>query len=82
MNTVSVGRAPSGARLQGDDVQHLIVWYHILCTQRVDNRVVSLAVEAASAGNVDDLTLEFSDGPPEYWQIKASVDASTPLTED
>ncbi|MBK6873550.1 MAG: SAVED domain-containing protein [Kineosporiaceae bacterium] len=81
MSAVSVGRAPSGARLQGDDVQHLIAWYHVLCTQRVDNRVTALAVEAAGAGNVDDLTLEFADGTREYWQVKASVDTSTPLTE-
>jgi hypothetical protein len=77
MSAVSVGRAPSGARLQGDDVQHLIAWYHVLCTQRVDNRVTALAVEATGAGNVDDLTLEYIDGTREYWQVKASVDTST-----
>jgi hypothetical protein len=81
MSAVSVGRAPSGARLQGDDVQHLIAWYHVLCTQRVDNRVTALAVEATGAGNVDDLTLEYADGTREYWQVKASVDTSTPLAE-
>jgi hypothetical protein len=81
VSAVSVGRAPSGARLLGDDVQHLIAWYHVLCTQRVDNRVTALAVEATGAGNLDDLTLEYADGTRECWQVKASVDTSTPLTE-
>ena len=79
-NTVST-RAASGARLLGDDVQHLIVWYHVLRTQRVDSTTIQLAVEAAGVGNVDDLTVLRSDGPDEYWQVKASVDASTPLNE-
>jgi hypothetical protein len=75
-------RAASGARLLGDDVQHLVVWYHVLRTQRVDSTIAELAVEAAQAGNVDDLTLRRSEGPDEYWQIKASVDATSPLTEE
>lgn len=74
-------RAASGARLLGDDVQHLIVWYHVLCTQRVDSTVVELAVESANAGNVDDLTLCRAGECDEYWQVKASVDATSPLTE-
>jgi SMODS-associated and fused to various effectors sensor domain len=74
-------RAASGARLLGDDVQHLVVWYHVLRTQRADSTIAELAVEAAQAGNVDDLTLRRSAGPDEYWQIKASVDATSPLTE-
>ncbi len=76
-----VTRAASGARLLGDDVQHLITWYHVLRTQRADSTVTELAVEADEAGNVDDLTLRFAAGPSEYWQIKASVDATSPLTE-
>jgi SMODS-associated and fused to various effectors sensor domain len=75
-------RAASGARLLGDDVQHLVVWYHALRTQRADSTIAELAVEAAQAGNVDDLTLRRSAGPDEYWQIKASVDATSPLTEE
>ncbi|HEX9540017.1 MAG TPA: hypothetical protein VGA04_17800 [Streptosporangiaceae bacterium] len=40
----TVARAPSGARLLGDDVQHLIAWYHVLRTQRADSTVTELAV--------------------------------------
>ncbi|MEX3106674.1 hypothetical protein, partial [Streptomyces sp. ST1020] len=75
-------RAVSGARLLGDDVQHLIVWYHVLRTQRADSTVVELAVEAAGVGNVDDLTMRHAGEPDEYWQVKASVDATSPLTEE
>jgi hypothetical protein len=82
MTAVSVGRASSGARLLGDDVQHLIVWYHALLTQRPENQVRELRVEAAAAGNVDDLTLTFASGRREYWQVKASVDASRTLGEE
>jgi len=74
-------RAASGARILGDDVQHLIAWYHVLRTQRADSTIIELAVEADSAGNVDDLTLRRSAGPAEYWQVKASVDATSPLNE-
>jgi SMODS-associated and fused to various effectors sensor domain len=62
-------------------VQHLIAWYHALRTQRADSTVTELAVEADHAGNVDDLTLRHGAGPAEYWQVKASVDATSPLTE-
>jgi SMODS-associated and fused to various effectors sensor domain len=62
-------------------VQHLIAWYHVLRTQRADSTVTELAVEADGAGNVDDLTLHRGAGPAEYWQVKASVDATSPLTE-
>jgi SMODS-associated and fused to various effectors sensor domain len=79
---VQATRAPSGARLLGDDVQHLVVWYHVLRTQRADSTIIELAVEAVQAGNVDDLTLRRAAGPDEYWQVKASVDATSPLTEE
>lgn len=81
MTRVTISRAASGARILGDDVQHLIAWYHVLRTQRADSTITELAVEADSAGNVDDLTLRRSAGPAEYWQVKASVDATSPLTE-
>lgn len=75
------GRAPSGARLLGDDVQHLIAWYHVLKALRPEECVVRLAVEA-KAGNVDDVVVRRLPGPSEYWQVKASVDAKTPATGD
>lgn len=81
MTNTTVGRAASGARLQGDDFQHLVVWYHALRSQRADSRVVSIAVEAADAGNADDLVITYDDGSRHFFQAKGSVDASTPLNE-
>lgn len=81
MTRVSAGRAPSGARLLGDDVQHLIVWYHALLTQNPKHPIAELRVEAADAGNVDDLTITFASGQREYWQVKASVEATALLNE-
>jgi hypothetical protein len=78
----TVGRAASGARLQGDDFQHLVVWYHVLTSQRADSRIASIAVEAADAGNADDLVVTNDDRSRHFYQAKASVDASTPLNEE
>ncbi|WP_194908984.1 SAVED domain-containing protein [Catenulispora rubra] len=75
-------RAASGARLLGDDVQHLIVWYHVLCILRADTTITHLDVEAADVGNVDDLTMRRADLPAEFWQVKASVGATKTLTQD
>ena len=72
------GRAASGARLLGDDVQHLVVWYHVLRALRAGDTTTSIRVEAVGVGNVDDLVVERSDAPPEYWQVKASVDSRSP----
>jgi hypothetical protein len=62
-------------------VQHLIVWYHVLKALRPEEGIVQIAVEA-KAGNVDDLVIWRSSRPPEYWQVKASVDAKTPANEE
>ena len=76
-------RAASGARIQGDDVQHLIVWYNVVKSQQRDSNVESIAIEAADTGNLDDLViLRSADKRDEYWQVKASVDAKTPLDEE
>lgn len=76
-------RSTSGARFVGDDVQHMIVWYHALSSQVEDSEISQIQVEAVGAGNIDDLAV-IRDGklPDEYWQVKASVDATSPLDED
>ena len=76
------GRAPSGPRLLGDDVQHLVVWYHVLRALNPDENIIKVAVEAEGVGNVDDLVVHRSSGPVEYWQVKASIDATSPAGSD
>ena len=72
----------SGARIQGDDYQHLYAWWQALrlLTPRTD--VTQIEVEALSAGNVDDVVVRRTSGPDEYTQVKYSVDASKPVSSE
>ena len=72
----------SGARIQGDDYQHLYAWWQALrlLTPRTD--VTRIEVEALSAGNVDDVVVRRTSGPDEYTQVKYSVDASKPVSSE
>jgi hypothetical protein len=72
----------SGARIQGDDYQHLYAWWQALrlLTPRTD--VTQIEVEALSAGNVDDVVVRRASGPDEYTQVKYSVDASKPVSSE
>src|SRR5947209_19419423 len=63
----------SGARIQGDDYQHLYAWWQALrlLTPRTD--VTLIEVEALSAGNVDDVVVRRASGPDEYTTGEYSV---------
>lgn len=67
----------SGARLTGDDLQHLIGWYWALKTTRPEFQIESVAFESLGAGNLDDIEVHPSGGEaPEFWQVKATVAAT------
>jgi hypothetical protein len=70
----------SGARLTGDDLQHAIAWYHALLSIQPTAKIASISVEAANAGNVDDVVIRRTTPPDDYLQIKASVSAKTPAS--
>lgn len=71
----------SGARLAGDDLQHLIGWYWSLKMLRPELNVESVTLETLGAGNLDDLEVRASTGePPEFWQVKATTAATGPVT--
>lgn len=74
-HTVRATTAPSasGARIGGDDLQHLVAWYWCLVSQNRHRRIASVAIEADHAGNVDDVVVRIDGGPDIYHQIKASV---------
>lgn len=72
----------SGARIQGDDYQHLFAWYHALRLLAPQWGVVSVEVESAGAGNVDDVVVRRTGEPDEYVQVKYSVDASKPISSE
>lgn len=63
----------SGARISGDDLQHLVVWYWCLRAIVNPDGIESVSVEADAAGNVDDVVVEFADGTRTYMQVKATV---------
>lgn len=74
--------SPSGARLAGDDYQHVLTWIHALKLLLVDGGVTKIEFEADAAGNVDDLVIHRSDGPTLYHQIKFVTSQRTPLTHE
>ena len=63
----------SGARITGDDLQHLVVWYWCLRAVADPDGVTSVAVEGDDAGNVDDVVVRFADGTSRFIQVKATV---------
>ena len=63
----------SGARITGDDLQHLVVWYWCLRAIADPGGITSVAVEADDAGNVDDVVVRFADGKSNFIQVKAVV---------
>ena len=71
----------SGARITGDDLQHLVVWYWCLRATADPYGITSVAVEADDAGNVDDVVVRFADGTSNFIQVKAAV-ASARLASD
>ena len=63
----------SGARITGDDLQHLVVWYWCLRAIADPDGITSVAVEADHAGNVDDVVVRFADETSRFIQVKAAV---------
>ena len=75
MTALNVTSKPSssGARITGDDLQHLVVWYWCLRAIADPDGITSVAVEADDAGNVDDVVVRFADGKSKFIQVKATV---------
>jgi len=79
----STGRtSPSGARLSGDDYQHLLTWFHALALLQEESGVVRVEFEVGNAGNVDDLVVHRRDRPTLYHQVKYVVAQAEPLTHE
>jgi CBASS immunity sensor of nucleotide second messenger signals len=72
----------SGARIQGDDYQHLFVWFQAIRLLHPETEVARVEIESYGAGNVDDLVVRQAEGPDEYFQVKYSVDASKPISSE
>lgn len=73
--------SPSGARVGGDDLQHLVVWYWCLKMLMPRSGISAVCVEADVQGNLDDVTVEYHDGRREYYQVKSSVSAKARVND-
>jgi hypothetical protein len=83
VDTVSSGLpSASGARLAGDDYQHVLTWIHALKLLVIDGDVNRIEFEADNAGNVDDLIVHRVGQPALYHQIKFVVSQKQPLTHE
>lgn len=67
--------SPSGARIGGDDLQHLVAWYWCVKMLMPRSGIANVCVEADVQGNLDDVTVEYHDGSRRYLQVKSSVSA-------
>ena len=65
----------SGARIRGDDYQHLFAWIQAIRAIQVESGIVEIGIEDPEAGNADDVTVYTEDQEHEYYQVKSSVDA-------
>ena len=68
----------SGARIRGDDYQHLFAWCQAVRAISPASTIAKIGIEDPNAGNADDVTVYMQDGGCEYYQLKSSVDARKP----
>ena len=73
--------SPSGARISGDDYQHLYTWMSALELLLEDSPVTKVEFEV-QAGNVDDLVVHHSVGSTVYNQIKFAMSQRQPLSHE
>jgi SMODS-associated and fused to various effectors sensor domain len=74
--------SPSGARISGDDYQHLYTWTQALKLLRESDCVARIAMEARDAGNVDDVVVYRRERPNLFHQVKFVVDHRQALTHE
>lgn len=64
----------SGARIRGDDYQHLFAWLQAMRALQPGSGIISIGIEDPGAGSVDDVTVYWENGGREFFQAKSSVD--------
>jgi hypothetical protein len=73
--------SPSGARIAGDDYQHLFTWLQALKLLREVEGVTHVELEVGGH-NVDDVILHRENAPTLYHQVKFVVDQRAPLSHE
>ena len=79
---MTTGLSASGARIRGDDYQHLFAWIQVLRAIQVESQITDIGIEDPEAGNADDVTVYAEDGKREYYQVKSSVDSREAIGEE
>ncbi|MCH7923117.1 MAG: SAVED domain-containing protein [Nitrospinae bacterium] len=72
----------SGARIRGDDYQHLFTWFQALRALQQGSDIIAIGIEDPDAGSVDDATVYRSRERSEFYQVKSSVDAKQVVNID
>ncbi len=73
---MTTGLSASGARIRGDDYQHLFSWVQVIRAINAGSGITKIGIEDPKAGNADDVTVYMEDGGYECYQLKSSADAS------
>jgi hypothetical protein len=68
-----------GARMLGDDYQHILTWMYAVRLLIASSGVTRVRMEADEAGNVDDLVVETSHAPTLYHQVKFTRGVGEPI---
>lgn len=79
---MTTGLSASGARIRGDDYQHLFAWIQALRAIQVGSGITKIGIEDPEAGNADDVTVYTESQEREYYQVKSSVDARESIDLD
>jgi hypothetical protein len=74
--------SPSGARIAGDDYQHLFTWLQALKLRREVEGVTHVELEVGGNHNVDDVVVHRETGPPLYHQVKFVTAQREPLSHE
>ncbi len=70
-----ISLSASGARIRGDEYQHLVTWCLVLQILLDHRNVRDIGIEDPDAGNMDDITVYYQNGSGRFYQVKFSVDA-------
>jgi hypothetical protein len=67
----------SGARIRGDDYQHLFAWCQVLRALQSGSDIIAVGIEDPDPAtcNADDVTVYHREERDEFYQVKSSVDA-------
>ena len=66
--------SPSGARIRGDEYQHLFTW-KLVVEAAWKGDTTEIGIEDPKAENADDVTVYKNSGEREYYQVKSAVGA-------